>query len=399
MIDLLKKWLGGAVNWKEEKQLRKQAETDTFLADAMEGYDQLPIVNHSEKLVVLQERLQKKQGRQQTKKIPYIGRAIAASIALLLSVGLFFLVQERIQHSPALSEQSLQKSISASDIAMENMAMEDMAMEKQSAPLVAKKRPSPTLSEPITSLQNETDNNKRNRQISPPSTPKPSQTKPIELATNQEATTISAISAAPEERKISDQKPPVRTTVEQGKLAAADKPAISAARKAMKREAVQTESEALSEADGVIMIEEEQAESAAVRAQSLPITKTIDPEVQAEDETPSILSRSDVSAPAAPEMDSKVEELMATPVGGLKKFNRYIKKSIKYPTARELLPVKGAVVLNFSIDKNGQPMDIKVVQGLAPAYNQEAIRLLKEGPKWNSNGALKGVYEVIFEEK
>jgi len=43
MIDLLKKWLSGSVNWEEEKRLRKEAETDAFLADAMEGYDQLTL--------------------------------------------------------------------------------------------------------------------------------------------------------------------------------------------------------------------------------------------------------------------------------------------------------------------------------------------------------------------
>ena len=46
--------------------------------------------------------------------------------------------------------------------------------------------------------------------------------------------------------------------------------------------------------------------------------------------------------------------------------------------------VKGEVVLSFFVDKEGRPQNITVVHGLCESADKEAIRLVKEGPKWTS---------------
>jgi len=74
-------------------------------------------------------------------------------------------------------------------------------------------------------------------------------------------------------------------------------------------------------------------------------------------------------------LNSIVEASVASPIGGIKKYNQYIKKNIKHPTTNSLISMKSSVILNFSIDKEGNPIKIQVVKGLTPAYNQEAIRL------------------------
>lgn len=52
---------------------------------------------------------------------------------------------------------------------------------------------------------------------------------------------------------------------------------------------------------------------------------------------------------------------------------------------------RGKVVkLSFKVQKNGRPSHIKIIQGLGKAENEEAIRLIDEGPNWtfplNSTG-------------
>ena len=53
-------------------------------------------------------------------------------------------------------------------------------------------------------------------------------------------------------------------------------------------------------------------------------------------------------------------------------------------------PVDGDVELTFYINKNGQPVNISVAKSLCEQCDEEAIRLLKEGPKWKHKGNKKG---------
>jgi hypothetical protein len=69
-----------------------------------------------------------------------------------------------------------------------------------------------------------------------------------------------------------------------------------------------------------------------------------------------------------------------TPVDGMEFYQNYLKANNKL--IKEGL--KGNdVTLSFLIAKDGSPLDIKVLNGISEAYNKEAIRLVKKGPKWN----------------
>jgi hypothetical protein len=79
-----------------------------------------------------------------------------------------------------------------------------------------------------------------------------------------------------------------------------------------------------------------------------------------------------------------IEEPASFP-GGLAKFYSYISKNMKVPQEVKSGKVSGKVMVEFVIDTSGQipPDDIKIRQGLCPACDAEAIRLIKESPKWN----------------
>lgn len=72
----------------------------------------------------------------------------------------------------------------------------------------------------------------------------------------------------------------------------------------------------------------------------------------------------------------------ALPVIGADKFTQYLQDSIRYPADSLCIDIKGKVILAFMIDTQGRPYDISVKQPLCPSADQEAVRLIKEGPDW-----------------
>jgi uncharacterized protein (UPF0333 family) len=85
----------------------------------------------------------------------------------------------------------------------------------------------------------------------------------------------------------------------------------------------------------------------------------------------------------------KLEE--PEPADGWDNYDSYLANNLKEP---EDLKTKqsmstGIVELSFEVDKNGEPVKIKVEKSLCSTCDKEAIRLVKEGPKWKRN-AKKG---------
>ncbi|MEJ5993550.1 carboxypeptidase-like regulatory domain-containing protein [Pedobacter sp. Du54] len=69
-----------------------------------------------------------------------------------------------------------------------------------------------------------------------------------------------------------------------------------------------------------------------------------------------------------------------TPIDGLPSYNKYLKSNNRLTQNGYIYK---DVLLRFDIDKEGRPSDIKVQYGIDKIHDEEAIRLVKEGPKWN----------------
>lgn len=71
--------------------------------------------------------------------------------------------------------------------------------------------------------------------------------------------------------------------------------------------------------------------------------------------------------------------------GGLAKFHEYIERNINYQHDENKKRIKGDVLLEFLVDSNGEipTSEIKIKTGLTPLCDEEAIRVIKESPKWN----------------
>lgn len=84
------------------------------------------------------------------------------------------------------------------------------------------------------------------------------------------------------------------------------------------------------------------------------------------------------------------------PVKGWEDFHAYIDHNRK--EAKELSPegLKGSVVLSFEVNRKGVPTNIKVDTSLSPRYDEEAVRLLKSGPKWKRVKGTRGKVTISF---
>ena len=69
--------------------------------------------------------------------------------------------------------------------------------------------------------------------------------------------------------------------------------------------------------------------------------------------------------------------------GGLKGFYDYFAKSVQYPKLAKKNNITGTVVVSFVIDRDGSITDIKVIKGIGFGFDEEAIRVLENAPKWN----------------
>lgn len=70
--------------------------------------------------------------------------------------------------------------------------------------------------------------------------------------------------------------------------------------------------------------------------------------------------------------------------GGLKAFYKYIGKKLKYPKQARRMGVQGTVYIQFVVDKDGSLSEIKVLKGIGAGCNEEALRVLKNSPKWEA---------------
>ncbi len=82
----------------------------------------------------------------------------------------------------------------------------------------------------------------------------------------------------------------------------------------------------------------------------------------------------------------------AVPVGGFDQFYNYLLRNLKYPQEARASKITGKVIVEFVIEKDGRisSQNIKVLKSPHKSLSKEAIRLIKNGPKWVP-GKLKGV--------
>ncbi|MBQ21754.1 MAG: hypothetical protein CMD31_13450 [Flavobacteriales bacterium] len=83
-----------------------------------------------------------------------------------------------------------------------------------------------------------------------------------------------------------------------------------------------------------------------------------------------------------------VEQMPEFP-GGQDSLYKFLGANIVYPNKAKKDGVEGKVYINFTIEKDGSINEVKVLRGVHPLLDEEAVRVVESFPKWKP-GKQKG---------
>lgn len=97
-----------------------------------------------------------------------------------------------------------------------------------------------------------------------------------------------------------------------------------------------------------------------------------------------------------------VEEMPTFKGGDLNVFRAYVAENLKYPEEAAKNKIDGRVFVQFVVDRNGFVKDVFVVHGAHPALDAEAVRVIKNSPRWTpgkqrgKNVSVQFTFPVVF---
>ena len=77
-----------------------------------------------------------------------------------------------------------------------------------------------------------------------------------------------------------------------------------------------------------------------------------------------------------------VVDVMPQYPGGDRELLKFIAQSIKYPTDAQEAGVQGRVICSFVVDKKGSIVEPKIIRGIDPSLDAEALRVIGMMPRW-----------------
>jgi protein TonB len=77
----------------------------------------------------------------------------------------------------------------------------------------------------------------------------------------------------------------------------------------------------------------------------------------------------------------RVDEQPSFP-GGAGEFVKFLSKNIKYSKQMKLTQVRGKVIVQFIVEKDGMLTNIKAIKGPGGGTSEEAVRVMQKSPKW-----------------
>lgn len=84
--------------------------------------------------------------------------------------------------------------------------------------------------------------------------------------------------------------------------------------------------------------------------------------------------------------------------GGEAALYEWLKNTLKYPEQAWVNGVQGRVIVSFVIEKDGRVTNPKVVRGVSPELDAEALRVVGAMPKWtpgkNNGVAVRSRYDL-----
>ena len=77
-----------------------------------------------------------------------------------------------------------------------------------------------------------------------------------------------------------------------------------------------------------------------------------------------------------------VEEKPSFQGGDANTFSKWVNQRLEYPEIAKENGVQGRVTLQFTVEKDGSVTKVKVLRGVDPSLDKEAVRVVSMSPKW-----------------
>ena len=68
--------------------------------------------------------------------------------------------------------------------------------------------------------------------------------------------------------------------------------------------------------------------------------------------------------------------------GDANEFSKWVNSRLVYPEIAKENGVQGRVTLQFTVEKDGSVTNVKVVRGVDPSLDKEAVKVVSSSPKW-----------------
>jgi protein TonB len=78
--------------------------------------------------------------------------------------------------------------------------------------------------------------------------------------------------------------------------------------------------------------------------------------------------------------------------GGMEAMMNFLRSKIKYPASARRIGIEGTVFVSFLVKGNGELADVKVLRGIHPDCDREAVRVVSMLPGWK--GGMQGGFPV-----
>ena len=82
--------------------------------------------------------------------------------------------------------------------------------------------------------------------------------------------------------------------------------------------------------------------------------------------------------------------------GDANEFSRWINSQLVYPEAAKRAGIQGRVMVSFTITESGKVDNVKVVNGVHPLLDAEAIRVVSRSPKWEPAQKLGSLVKTTY---
>lgn len=406
LIDLLRRWLRGETRGRDESRLERAAQEDPFLADAWEGYNQNPQLNHLPQLKQLNAKIAARTQAGQRKTGPILiwlpRLAAAAAVLLLLTFGWKWLFNPAPKADLVVDVPKIEsKAESEAQATPSTPGVADVSIEKVDK-IIPSKRKANAGPEPATSSAEAlSDDGVIKEDVNGLADAEIVEEKPKVDASRDDAPGNAASSRAA------------------GNAADKDLAKISPAPAMRDLNALQVKPTV-----GGIVVDERGQRAAGIPLQrdaktfaitngegafELPSTtpaqvKVIDPDFETQslslndNDEKVVLQRKTKAQKKSFETSDRREGVgYPSPEGGFEQFEQYIQKNIETPFEAKLNAISGDVTLEFTFEKDGKPTRIRILRPLGFGCDQIAERLIEDGPKWrNGKPGTWVVYKVAF---